>query len=105
MFFSFSFTLTAFYLMDEWVDATIYGNIEKKTISSDKDEPNEQKIVILGSSRVMMLDAVYIDNYVMKKGYNVDIYNGGISGGGPANVLPLIDDWISEKAELPLLWI
>ena len=57
--------------MDEMADAVSYGNTQFSTINSEKDDPDELKILILGTSRVLMLDPVYIDNYVLKNGETI----------------------------------
>ena len=102
MFFSFSIPLTTLYLMDEWVDAASDENIQHLGIDSEKDDPNELRIIILGSSRVTMLDSVFIDNYVLEKGHDVDVYNGG-SPGSPTGIKPTVDDWISKNPEIVFL--
>ena len=72
----------------------------QKKFYSQYFDPNEKKIFIVGSSFVVALDSIYIDEYLSKNNQNYHTYNLAITDDQPIKRLNTIDMIINAKPKV-----
>lgn len=72
----------------------------QKKFYSQYFDPNEKKIFIVGSSFVVALDSIYIDEYLLKNNQNYHTYNLAITDDQPIKRLNTIDMIINAKPKI-----
>jgi len=88
--------------MGEATGMKIQTTLNEDTSNSDSDKT---KVIIIGSSRVMGLDAEYIDQIIGTNGKKVDVFNRGLSSDLPSRRLTVLDQSISDHPDVVLIGI
>lgn len=63
------------------------------------------KVIIVGSSRVMGLDAEYMDEIIATSGKKAEVFNRGLSSDTPSRRMTVLDQSISDKPDVALIGI
>jgi len=103
IFFSFWIPLELVYLMDETIDLNVQASTSNEIIQSSNLD--KTKVFLIGSSRIMQLDAKFMDEYIFEKGKKVDVYNHGLNGERPSARLPVLEKSISEQPDLVFIGV
>ena len=72
----------------------------EKEVYSKTFDPNQKRILIIGSSEVGPLNATYIDDYISKNGNNYTTFNLAIPSDVPTERLGTIEKIISMKPKI-----
>lgn len=104
IFVSFVIPFSALYLIDDWVDGTKNIQVSNEFLVPQTDS-NKTKVFLVGSSRMMMLDAFFIDEYILKNDKEVDVYNQGLSSDIPTRRLSILDKMISLEPKFVFIGV
>ena len=103
VFLAFVISFTSLYFMDESlkieIQAAEFNNKEKNL------DEEENRIFLFGSSRMMGLDAAFIDYLALLEGKQVNVYNHGLSNDIPSRRLTVLDLSIVENPDVVFIGV
>jgi len=71
----------------------------------DKEKSEKIRIFLIGSSRMMGLDAEYLDYLISLKGKQIDVYNQGLSSDLPSRRLTVIDSSLANDPDIVFIGV
>lgn len=102
---AFGFAFGTVYLMDDLLDSsTVLG--KKITITpSPNIDLSKPRIFLIGSSRMMGIDAEFIENYTLQQGKDIHVNNQGLSGDIPSTRLLVLNATIFAKPDIVFIGV